>query len=199
MCICSGFAGEESPNQPAEQLGSRLAPNRGRDASTGREIDVSDAQWLQRLHSFGLLRARFRLKGQTAGAISVSFSSNRSCEGTPARIPRSRGYSAELVRMYDECLRDGQRYRKLWHHHCSYLYQPTKSSPSPDRAVIVPFHASADNPVRCCGTLRRDKRFPVSFSSCCRTSRRDHAQCMVSSWAMCGSRQTCAAEVSRQQ
>lgn len=30
----------------------------------GRKTDVSDAQWLQRLHSFGLLRASFRPKGQ---------------------------------------------------------------------------------------------------------------------------------------
>src|SRR4029078_631270 len=32
----------------------------------GRKTDVSDAQWLQRLHSFGLLRASFRPKGEIA-------------------------------------------------------------------------------------------------------------------------------------
>jgi transposase len=32
----------------------------------GRKTDVSDAQWLQRLHSCGLLRASFRPKGQIA-------------------------------------------------------------------------------------------------------------------------------------
>jgi transposase len=32
----------------------------------GRKTDVSDAQWLQRLHSYGLLRASFRPKGQFA-------------------------------------------------------------------------------------------------------------------------------------
>ena len=32
----------------------------------GRKTDVSDAQWLQRLHSYGLLRASFRLKGEIA-------------------------------------------------------------------------------------------------------------------------------------
>jgi transposase len=32
----------------------------------GRKTDVSDAQWLQRLHSFGLLRASFHPKGQIA-------------------------------------------------------------------------------------------------------------------------------------
>jgi transposase len=37
-----------------------------RDAKhvSGRKTDVSDAQWLQRLHSLGLLRASFRPKGQ---------------------------------------------------------------------------------------------------------------------------------------
>jgi hypothetical protein len=32
----------------------------------GRKTDVSDAQWLQRLHLYGLLRASFRPKGQIA-------------------------------------------------------------------------------------------------------------------------------------
>jgi transposase len=32
----------------------------------GRKSDVSDAQWLQRLHSYGLLRASFRPKGEIA-------------------------------------------------------------------------------------------------------------------------------------
>jgi transposase len=39
-----------------------------RDAkhAPGRKTDVSDAQWLQRLHSYGLLRASFRPKGEIA-------------------------------------------------------------------------------------------------------------------------------------
>ena len=32
----------------------------------GRKTDVSDAQWLQRLHSYGLLRPSFRPKGKIA-------------------------------------------------------------------------------------------------------------------------------------
>ena len=32
----------------------------------GRKTDISDAQWLQRLHEYGLLRASFRLKGEVA-------------------------------------------------------------------------------------------------------------------------------------
>src|ERR1700739_3222340 len=38
----------------------------------GRKTDVSDAQWLQRLHSYGLLRASFRPKGQIA-ELRASF------------------------------------------------------------------------------------------------------------------------------
>jgi hypothetical protein len=33
----------------------------------GRKTDVSDARWLQRLHSYGLLRASFRPKCDSAG------------------------------------------------------------------------------------------------------------------------------------
>ena len=32
----------------------------------GRKTDVSDAQWLQRLHTFGLLRGSFQPKGEIA-------------------------------------------------------------------------------------------------------------------------------------
>ena len=49
-------------------LDQREAPEGARDAKhvPGRKTDVSDAQWLQRLHSSGLLRASFRPKGQIA-------------------------------------------------------------------------------------------------------------------------------------
>jgi len=33
----------------------------------GRKTDVSDAQWLQRLHEYGLLRASFRPQAEIAG------------------------------------------------------------------------------------------------------------------------------------
>nr|WP_246515982.1 transposase [Bradyrhizobium diversitatis] len=46
----------------AMSLSTRAMPSTCRGAKT----DVSDAQWLQRLHSFGLLRASFRPKGQIA-------------------------------------------------------------------------------------------------------------------------------------
>src|ERR1700720_641641 len=44
----------------------------------GRKTDVSDAQWLQRLHSFGLLRASFRPKGQIAELASLRASARAS-------------------------------------------------------------------------------------------------------------------------
>ena len=43
----------------------------------GRKTDVSDAQWLQRLHSFGLLRASFRPKGQIAELRSYAGQGER--------------------------------------------------------------------------------------------------------------------------
>src|ERR1700690_4472358 len=51
-----------------EQRGFEVMVVNARDAKhvPGRKTDVSDAQWLQRLHSYGLLRASFRPKGQIA-------------------------------------------------------------------------------------------------------------------------------------
>src|ERR1700751_4453844 len=51
-----------------EQRGFEVMLVNARDAKhvPGRKTDVSDAQWLQRLHSHGLLRARFRPKGEIA-------------------------------------------------------------------------------------------------------------------------------------
>src|SRR5215211_9271722 len=51
-----------------EQRGFEVVLVNARDAKhvPGRKTDVSDAQWLRRLHSFGLLRASFRPKGQIA-------------------------------------------------------------------------------------------------------------------------------------
>ena len=51
-----------------EQRGFEVVLVNARDAKhvPGRKTDVSDAQWLQRLHEFGLLRASFRPKGEIA-------------------------------------------------------------------------------------------------------------------------------------
>jgi transposase len=50
-----------------EQRGFEVLLVNARDAKhvPGRKTDVSDAQWLQRLHEFGLLRASFFPKGKT--------------------------------------------------------------------------------------------------------------------------------------
>src|ERR671916_2955339 len=49
-----------------EQRGFAVVLVNARDAKhvPGRKTDVSDAQWLQRLHEHGLLRASFRPKGE---------------------------------------------------------------------------------------------------------------------------------------
>ena len=51
-----------------DQRGFEVILVNARDAKhvPGRKTDISDAQWLQRLHEYGLLRASFRLKGQVA-------------------------------------------------------------------------------------------------------------------------------------
>lgn len=51
-----------------EQRGFEVMLVNARDAKhvPGRKTDVSDAQWLRRLHEYGLLRASFRPKGEVA-------------------------------------------------------------------------------------------------------------------------------------
>jgi len=46
-----------------------VTPSGDRDAKhvPGRKTDVSDAQWLQRLHEYGLLRGSFRPQAEIAG------------------------------------------------------------------------------------------------------------------------------------
>jgi transposase len=51
-----------------EKRGFEVALVNARDAKhvPGRNTDFSDAQWLRRLHEYGLLRASFRRKGELA-------------------------------------------------------------------------------------------------------------------------------------
>ncbi|MGH7068143.1 MAG: IS110 family transposase, partial [Acetobacteraceae bacterium] len=51
-----------------EQRGFEVILVNARNAKhvPGRKTDVSDAQWLRRLHEYGLLRASFRPKGELA-------------------------------------------------------------------------------------------------------------------------------------
>jgi transposase len=51
-----------------EQRGFEVVLVNARDAKhvPGRKTDVSDAQWLRRLHEYGLLRASFQLRGEVA-------------------------------------------------------------------------------------------------------------------------------------
>jgi transposase len=55
----------------------------------GRKTDVSDAQWLQRLHSYGLLRASFRPKGQIAELRAYVRQRERLLEYAASHIQRA--------------------------------------------------------------------------------------------------------------
>ena len=59
-----------------EQRGFEVLLVNARDAKhvPGRKTDVSDAQWLQRLHEYGLLRASFRPKGEIAPCAPICAS-----------------------------------------------------------------------------------------------------------------------------
>ena len=52
-----------------EQRGFEVMVVNARDGKhvPGRETDVNDAEWLQRLHEYGLLRASFRPQAELAG------------------------------------------------------------------------------------------------------------------------------------
>ena len=52
----------------------------------GRKTDVSDAQWLQRLHSYGLLRASFRPKGHFIALRAYVRQRERLLEYTASHI-----------------------------------------------------------------------------------------------------------------
>ena len=57
-----------------EQRGFEVLLVNARDAKhvPGRKTDVSDAQWLQRLHEYGLLRGSFRPQGRDRGVAGLS-------------------------------------------------------------------------------------------------------------------------------
>lgn len=60
-----------------------LANAREARAVPGRKSDVNDAQWLQRLHACGLLRASFR-PGRDIAALRVYSSDDGLCPGQAA-------------------------------------------------------------------------------------------------------------------
>jgi transposase len=57
-----------------EQRGFEVVLVNARDAKhvPGRKTDVSDAQWLRRLHESGLLRGSFRTQGRVGRAARLS-------------------------------------------------------------------------------------------------------------------------------
>jgi transposase len=59
----------------------------------GRKTDVSDAQWLQRLHEYGLLRASFRPQAEIAELTFLSAAADYRRDGS-VHHPRDRGGGA---------------------------------------------------------------------------------------------------------
>ncbi|MFQ6241769.1 IS110 family transposase [Sinorhizobium meliloti] len=71
-----------------DQRGFEVIVVNARDAKhvPERKTDISDAQWLQRLHEYGLLRASFRLKGEVAVMPAPIYVSVNVCSITLPRI-----------------------------------------------------------------------------------------------------------------
>ena len=71
-----------------EQRGFEVMVVNARDAKhvPGRKTDVSDAQWLQRLHEYGLLRPSFRPRAEMAGLRSYLRQRERLLEYGAAHI-----------------------------------------------------------------------------------------------------------------
>ncbi len=75
-----------------EQRGFEVMLVNARDAKhvPGRKTDVSDAQWLRRLHEYGLLRASFRPKGEVAALRAYLRQRERLLDGGATGRPRRR-------------------------------------------------------------------------------------------------------------
>lgn len=71
-----------------DQHGMDVVLVNARDAKhvPGRKTDISDAQWLQRLHAYGLLRASFRPKGKIATLRSYLRQRERLLDYTASHI-----------------------------------------------------------------------------------------------------------------
>jgi len=71
-----------------DQRGFDVVLVNARDAKhvPGRKTDISDAQWLQRLHAYGLLRASFRPKGEIATLRAYLRQRERLLDYTAAHI-----------------------------------------------------------------------------------------------------------------
>ena len=80
-------------------------------AVPGRKSDVNDAQWLQRLHACGLLRASFRPGRDIAAQLSLS-----AFEGTSSRLRRSTHSAHAEGADLHELAAASRGYRCHWRH-----------------------------------------------------------------------------------
>ena len=86
----------------------------------GRKTDVSDAQWLQRLHTYGLLRASFRPKGEIAKLRAYLRQRERLLDTAASQIQHMQKAMTEMKSPTSSC-----RGRHHWgdrhaHHPCDH-------------------------------------------------------------------------------
>jgi transposase len=81
-----------------DQRGFEVVVVNAREAKQvpGRKSDVSDAQWLQRLHEYGLVRASFRPKGEIATLRNYLRQRERLLEDAAAHIQRMQKALTEM-------------------------------------------------------------------------------------------------------
>jgi transposase len=68
-----------------------------RDAKPGRKTDVSDAQWLQRLHEYGLLRGSYRPQAEMAALRAYLRQRERLLDYAAAHIQHMQDGGAALL------------------------------------------------------------------------------------------------------
>lgn len=91
-----------------EQRGFEVMVVNARDAKhvPGRKTDVSDAQWLQRLHEYGLLRASFRPQADMAGLRSYLRQRERLVEYGAAHIQHMQKALTQMNRQLHHVVSD---------------------------------------------------------------------------------------------
>ena len=105
-----------------EQLGFTVVLVNARDAKhvPGRKTDVTDAQWLQRLHEYGLLRASFRPERRIAALRDYLRQRERLLDYAASHIQHMQKALMQMNRLFD--VRSGfgglarsRKFHLMWH------------------------------------------------------------------------------------
>src|ERR1700754_2432117 len=106
-----------------EQRGFEVILVNARDAKhvPGRKTDVSDAQWLRRLHQYGLLRASFRPQGELAALRAYLRQRERLLDYAASHIQHMQKSLMQMnVQLHHVVDRHNRRHWHAHHpcHHC---------------------------------------------------------------------------------